>query len=65
MTRRPAHPKPDANQAEIVRDLRASGYTVIDVSSLGGEALDLFVGGFNFHRGCPACRDHHRAPRRP
>ena len=54
MTNRPRHPKPDANQADMVRDLRASGYTVIDVSTLGGDALDLFVGGFHFHRCLPA-----------
>lgn len=42
---RPRHPHPDANQAQIVRDLRALGFTVHDVSPLGGDALDLFVGG--------------------
>ena len=47
MTNRPRHPKPDANQADMIRDLRASGYTVIDVSTLGGDALDLFVGGYH------------------
>ena len=45
MTRnRPRHPKPDANQADIIRDLRKCGLVVLDVSSLGGDCLDLFVG---------------------
>ena len=35
----------DASQADIVDDLRCLGYTVHDVSPLGGDALDLFVGG--------------------
>jgi len=41
---RPRHPKPDANQADIIRDLRDCGLIVHDVSSLGGDCLDLFVG---------------------
>jgi len=44
MTRRPRHPKPDANQAEVIADLRQCGLVVHDVSSLGGDCLDLFVG---------------------
>lgn len=44
MTHRPRHPKPDSNQAEIVRELRRCGLVVHDVSSLGGDCLDLFVG---------------------
>lgn len=41
---RPKHPKTDANQADIIRDLRACGLICHDVSSLGGDCLDLFVG---------------------
>ena len=37
----------DASQADIVADLRRLGYTVHDVSPLGGDALDLFVGGWH------------------
>ena len=44
MTRRPRHPKPDANQAAMVEALRQCGLVVHDVSSLGGDCLDLFVG---------------------
>jgi len=44
---RPRHPKPDTNQAEIVAKLREQGMCVHDVSSLGGDILDLFVGGYN------------------
>ena len=49
MTNRPRHPKPDGNQSTIVSELRANGFVVHDVSSLGGDALDLFVGGYNQH----------------
>jgi len=41
---RPKHPKPDANQADVIRELRECGLIVHDVSSLGGDCLDLFVG---------------------
>jgi len=41
---RPRHPKTDSNQADIIRDLRKLGLVVHDVSSLGGDCLDLFVG---------------------
>ena len=44
MSSRPRHPKTDANQPDIIRDLRACGLIVHDVSSLGGDRLDLFVG---------------------
>jgi len=44
MPSRPRHPKPDANQADIIRDLRDCGLVVHDVSSLGGDCLDLFAG---------------------
>ena len=33
MTRRPRHPHPDANQAEIVRAVQRCGMYVIDVSA--------------------------------
>ena len=42
--RRPKHTRKDANHAEIVRDLRDDGYTVVDVSDLPGKRLDVFVG---------------------
>ena len=41
---RPKHPKPDANQPDVIRDLRDCGLIVVDVSSLGGNRLDFFVG---------------------
>ena len=41
--RRPRHPKPDANQGEIKKELEDEGYVVHDVSPLGGDVLDLFV----------------------
>ncbi|HUW11112.1 MAG TPA: hypothetical protein VM537_15390 [Anaerolineae bacterium] len=41
---RPRHPKTDANQADVIRELRECGLIVHDVSSLGGDCLDLFVG---------------------
>ena len=33
MTRRPRHPQPDANQAEIVRAVQRCGMLVLDVSA--------------------------------
>ena len=44
MPNRPRHPKTDANQPDVIRDLRDCGLIVHDVSSLGGDCLDLFVG---------------------
>ena len=44
MTRRPRHPKPDANQSAMVEALRQCGLVCHDVSALGGDCLDLFVG---------------------
>jgi len=41
---RPKHPKPDANQADVIRELRECGLIVHDVSSLGGDHLDFWVG---------------------
>jgi hypothetical protein len=41
---RPRVPRRDANHAAIVRTFEAMGCTVLDVSSLPGEALDLIVG---------------------
>lgn len=35
----------DENQKQIVADLRQLGFHVLDVSTLGGEVLDLFVAG--------------------
>ena len=44
MPRRPRHPKPDGNQRWMVEELRQCGLVVLDISSLGGECLDLMVG---------------------
>ena len=44
MPKRPRHPKTDANQSAMVNALRQCGLVVLDVSSLGGDCLDLFVG---------------------
>jgi len=44
MPSRPRHPKTDANQADVIRELRECGLICHDVSSLGGDRLDLFVG---------------------
>lgn len=41
---RPKRTRKDANHAEIVRELRDDGYTVVDVADLPGDRLDLFVG---------------------
>ena len=46
--RRPRHPKPDACQNDIVRDLRALGRGVWVLSDIGGQVLDLVV----FWDGC-------------
>ena len=54
MTPRPRHPKPDSNQAQIIRDLRRLGFVVHDVSSLGGDCLDLFVCGYTNEQGAQA-----------
>jgi hypothetical protein len=44
---RPRYPKTDKNHAEVVNQLRAFGFVVIDVSSLPVPALDCFVGGWS------------------
>jgi len=44
----------DRNQCEIVEGLRALSFCVLDVSQLGGAALDLFVGGWSMRLGCYA-----------
>lgn len=46
-----AHPKTDANQAEIVRALRAIGATVTITASVGSGFPDLVVG----YRGLTTC----------
>jgi hypothetical protein len=47
MTPRPKRPKPDANQRQVVEELRDDGYTVIETAALPGHPehnpLDLFV----------------------
>lgn len=35
--------RPDANQAQLVAELRARGYAVSDLSSIGGGCPDLFI----------------------
>ena len=44
MARRPRHPKPDANQAEIVDAFRTVGYEVLDISAICSFA-DIAVWG--------------------
>jgi len=44
---RPRRAKPDANQAQMVSDLRRFGFCCIITHTLGGDALDMFVGGWN------------------
>ena len=41
--RRPRYTKRDANQREIVFDLRKLGFYVLDLADVGGRVLDLFV----------------------
>jgi len=48
---RPRHPRPDANQAVIIEELRKAGFCVHNVSSLSGNLLDLFIGGYNSKMG--------------
>ena len=43
---RPKHPKPDANQPQMVADLRRLGFYVIITADLGGKCLDLFICGW-------------------
>ena len=42
---RPRYTKRDANQPEIVDDLRGLGFYVLDLADVGGRVLDLFVCG--------------------
>lgn len=48
MATRPKRPRPDANEPQVVAELRESGFVVIRTSPLPGESehnpLDLFVG---------------------
>ena len=37
--------KRDSNQEQIIQELRALGFYVLDVSALGGQVLDIFVAG--------------------
>ena len=43
MAARPKYAKPDANQAEIIADLRKMGVYVWITAALGGEVLDAIV----------------------
>lgn len=43
--RRPRYTKRDANQQEIVDDLRRLSFFVLDLADVGGRVLDLFVCG--------------------
>lgn len=42
-SQRPRHTRRDANQQEIVYDLRHLGFYVLDLADVGGRVLDLFV----------------------
>ena len=41
---RPRYPRKDANHADIESEFRARGFSVLDVSRLAGDRLDLVVG---------------------
>ena len=43
---RPRYPKPDRNQAEIIDQLTEMGLVVWNLSSLGGNVLDIVVFGY-------------------
>ena len=43
---RPRHPRPDANQPGIVKQLQELGFLVLDVSPICAYA-DLYVSGWN------------------
>jgi hypothetical protein len=45
MSGRPRYTQKDTNHKDIVDELEALGYTVIDVANLANRALDVFVGG--------------------
>jgi len=47
MTARPRHPKPDANQAQIIADLTQLGFFVQDVSKLAHLGFDILVWGWH------------------
>lgn len=47
---RPRHPKPDRNQAEIVRDFRDLGFEVLNISAICSYA-DIVVWGIDIKRG--------------
>ena len=47
--RRPRYTKRDANQQEIVDDLRRLGFYVLDLADVGGRVLDIFVCGPDVH----------------
>jgi len=42
---RPRYTRRDANQREIVDDLRGLGFFVLDLADVGGDVLDIFVCG--------------------
>jgi hypothetical protein len=44
----------DSNQADIVQALRQAGYTVQDLSAVGGGVPDLLVSGIDRETGRPA-----------
>lgn len=47
---RPKHPRPDATQRAIIAELRALDFCVWNLSTLGGEVLDIMVGGWDAYR---------------
>jgi len=44
-SQRPRYTRRDANQQDIVDDLRGLGFYVLDLADVGGDALDIFVCG--------------------
>ena len=47
---RPRHPKPDSNQARIIRELEAVGCAVLDISAICGVA-DILVWAYDWQAG--------------
>jgi len=47
---RPKHPRPDAVQRAIIAELKELGFCVWNLSTLGGEVLDIMVGDWDANR---------------
>ena len=57
MTHRPhRYAVRDENHVQLAADLRACGFTVLDVSAVGGLVLDLLVIGYDERLGCNILR---------